>query len=244
MSKSIEGLIDSDHPLLQKFKEKAPGSHAHCQRVADICEVIARSLGVDHELMKCAAMYHDIGKMVNPEFFSENQNGTSPHDDLDPFISFQLITRHVPDGVMILLQNDFPLDVIKIISEHHGNQVFRYFARKAKSEVDDKYRYTGDPPTSVHASILMVVDSVEATIKSMSESGTLNGNRDSTVEESITKLINDRQLDDMKIGMERTVRDIITREIATAYPSKTSRIDYDNDLEKKGIEEKEEEPKE
>ena len=140
-----------EYPLLLKFKEVAPGSFKHCQTTAVICETIARQLNIDSDLMECMATYHDIGKMLNPTFFSENLkvDEPNPHKDLHPFMSYQIITRHVSDGAMILLQHDFPMEVVKAISEHHGNMVCRYFYRKAKIDgeelCEDQYRYPGRP---------------------------------------------------------------------------------------------------
>ena len=102
---NIKDLLDSKFPLLEKLRELAPGTHSHAQRVSNMCESVALELDLDTDFMKVAGLYHDLGKIVAPDLFAENQNGKNPHDDLDPMISYQIITRHVGDTVLMLLNN-------------------------------------------------------------------------------------------------------------------------------------------
>ena len=118
-------FFDPAFPLLDKFREVASGSYRHCQNVSNICESIAVELGLNTDLIKCAALYHDVGKMNNPAYFSENQaNGTNPHDGVSPYMSYLIVSKHVGDSVLHLLEiEDMPREVIEIISQHHGNTV-------------------------------------------------------------------------------------------------------------------------
>ena len=130
----IKKFLDPSFPLFDKFREIAPGTLRHCQNVANLCESVAIELGLDVDVMKLSALFHDVGKINNPKFFTENQNGEgNPHDDLDPFVSHAIITRHVGDSILILLQfEDFPREVLEIISQNHGNTVLKIIANKTK----------------------------------------------------------------------------------------------------------------
>ncbi len=126
---SLNFLLDSKYPLLQEFREACPGTFKHSQSLMSMIEGISLALDLDGDKMKVAALYHDVGKSFSPKYFSENQlEDENPHDDLAPEISYQILTRHVSDSVMILINNpDFPREIIEIISQHHGSTVLRYF---------------------------------------------------------------------------------------------------------------------
>jgi len=213
-------FFDSKFPLLDKFRTIAPGSYKHCQNTANICEVIASELGLNIDLIKCAALYHDIGKMNNPMYFTENQsNGTNPHDDLEPYVSYQIITRHVGDSVLHLLQVEgMPMEVIEIVSQHHGNTILKAFHNKVQSEPEEKYRYICSPPVSPEALILMIVDSVEATSRSFF----LNDDDKEdfipkAINGTIERLMDDNQLDNMKIGVLNITKKLLFKELESIY---------------------------
>jgi len=206
--------------MLESFREKAPGTFKHCQNVVSICESIAIELSLDVDMMRCVSLYHDIGKIYFPEFFSENQDGKNPHDNLDPFMSYHIITRHVGDSVLLLLQiEDIPRIVIEIISQHHGNTVLRYFYEKSGSTIDAKWRYKGKSPDTTEAAILMIVDSVEATARSLFNAGQLSDSesRKNVVKTTIERLVDDNQLDNMTIGVLKVVRNVLVKELDTIY---------------------------
>lgn len=216
-------LLDTSFPLIDKFKEVAPGTFKHCQSVSLICESIAIELGMNVDLLKCAGLYHDIGKMNNPKYFSENQDKTNIHDELDPTVSYQLITRHVGDSINKILQVDgMPVEVLKIISQHHGDTVMHVFFKKSKSKNEDEYRYKCEKPQSPEASILMIVDSCEAMVRAVMNSD-FDKNEDTTdiirnaVSGIVDKLIDDGQLDNMKIGTLKVAKRIIIKELETVY---------------------------
>jgi putative nucleotidyltransferase with HDIG domain len=220
-------FFDPTFPLLDKFRELAPGSYKHCQNVTNMCESIAAELGLKVEILKCASLYHDIGKMNNPSYFSENQNnGTNIHEKLDPYVSYQIITRHVGDSVLHLLQTEnIPMEVIDIVSQHHGNTILQAFFNKAKQEPEEKYRYKCSKPTTTEALILMIVDSIEATARALS----LSGDEDfieKAVNGTINKLMDDRQLDNMKIGTLNITKKLLFKELESIYHK---RVSYDDE---------------
>lgn len=216
----MKELLDPKYPLLEKFREKAPGTYKHCQNVASLCESIALELNLDTTKMNVAGVYHDIGKTINPDYFSENQNGKNIHDGLDPDISYQYITRHVGDTALILLQiPDFPHEIMEIISQHHGNTVLRYFFDKSKSDVDDHYRYKCQSPKTVEAAVLMIADSVEATAKALFSNGSLNTTEDrkKVVNSTLDRLAKDEQLDNLTYGQGRVIKNVLYKELENTY---------------------------
>lgn len=224
----LKHYLDTDYPLLDKFKGAAPGTFRHCQNVANLAEAVASDLGMNTTLMKVCATYHDIGKMYNPNYFTENQNGDgNPHDELDPHISYQLISRHVADSVFILMtETDMPREVMEIVAEHHGDAVLKAIFNKGDKKNPDAYRYKCPKPTNEYSSILMIVDAVEATARSISEKLTTPEAKIKVVKETIDRLREDQQLDEMKVGTLRQVQKRLIRELDGIYHT---RLDYDEE---------------
>lgn len=240
-TKEIEELEIDNPPatalaLMEKFKSTAPGSQKHCLNVAVLCESVGKEVGVDKlESLKTAALFHDVGKMLNPCFFIENQDGVNIHETLaNPEISYQLLTRHVSDSVMILHQHKFKNEIIDIIMEHHGNTTVRYFlnvALKAEGTVNtpefvNKFRYKCPKPQSTESAILMICDIVEAEARSK-----FTGNApsdvvavDALIDTRIKELIEDGQLDILRIGVMKTIHRVLAGEIKAMYHS---RIKYE-----------------
>lgn len=213
-------FFEPTFPLLDKFREVAPGTYKHCQNVANICETVAIELDLNIDLLKCSALYHDIGKSNNPLYFSENQsNGTNPHENLEPYISHQIITRHVGDSVIHLLQiEDLPHLVIEIVSQHHGTTILQAFYNKTKNEPEDKYRYKCSKPSLTEAAVLMIVDSVEATARSMFNNRTVEDKFiGKAINGTIERLVDDGQLDNMKIGTLKVVKKVLFKELESIY---------------------------
>ena len=216
-------LFDIKSPLLERFREIAPGTFRHSQNVSLLCESIAVELDLNIDLMKTAGMYHDIGKMNAPEMFSENQSGEdNVHDKLDPSISYQIITRHVGDSIVKILQlPDFPdkVRLMDIISQHHGNTILRFFYKKSKSKVDDTYRYKTPAPGSIEAAVLMICDSVEATARSLDSNDKLGDVKDrrAVINTTVDRLTQDYQLDDIKVGDLRKIKTLLHKEMENIY---------------------------
>lgn len=226
-------FLESDFPLMELFRERAPGSFKHSQNVSNIVESIAIELKLNADLMKVSALYHDVGKMINPTFFSENQEGANPHDNLDPWVSYQIISRHVSDTIAILLNYDFPRKVMKIVSQHHGDTVLRYFYDKSQAGSDELYRYKCTrKPECDEAAILMIVDSVEATARSLASNGKLESSdeRRKMVDVTINRLVEDSQLDSMKIGTLKVIRKVLYKELESIYHKRVSYADDEQTL--------------
>ena len=219
-------LLDSSYPLLEKFREACPGSYKHAQALASMIEGVASVLGLDTTFMKVAALYHDIGKQNNPKYFTENQlEDEDPHVDLDPRVSYQIITRHVSDSVNTLINDDkFPRLLIEIISQHHGNTVLKYFFEKSGSDVEDLYRYKCTRPKCIESAVLMICDHIEATSRSLFQAGKFDPAE--VIDITINKLLDDGQLDDvvMRLGDLKKVKEALARELEGTYQK---RVDYD-----------------
>ncbi|NUQ83919.1 MAG: HDIG domain-containing protein [Anaerolineales bacterium] len=161
-----------DFPLLQFFLRNAPGTYQHSLQVANLAEQAAELIGADALLTRVGALFHDVGKALNPSFFIENQaaDGNNPHDSLDPEESAAVIIAHVPDGVTLARKHRLPRRIDDFILEHHGTMVTRYQHNLAvqaaggdASKVDiEKFRYPGPRPRSRETALLMLADGVEA----------------------------------------------------------------------------------
>jgi membrane-associated HD superfamily phosphohydrolase len=160
--------------------------------------------------------------MNSPDLFSENQVGKNPHDDLDPQISFHLITRHVGDTTLMLLQiPDFPekIKLMQIVSQHHGNSILRFFHQKAKPAAEDAFRYKCLPPQTIEAAVLMICDSVEATSRALDSNEKLEETKDrrSVVNTTVERLTNDKQLEEIKVGEIRRIKSVLFKELENMY---------------------------
>lgn len=235
-SKDLSILLDTSYPLMQKFRELCPGTYKHSQSVSSLLEAISIDLGLDVMTMKVVGMYHDIGKIINPSFFSENQiEKENPHDGLDPYMSYQIITRHISDAALILLNDpNFPRRLIELITQHHGTTIVRAFLNKSGSDVDEIYRYKGSTPRCVESASLMICDVVEATSKSKIQSGTFEPK--SIIDDAINYLMSDGQLNDvvMRLGDLQKIKMALAKEIKGLYQK---RVNYEKVKEEKKKEE-------
>jgi putative nucleotidyltransferase with HDIG domain len=223
---SLGFLLDSKYPLLQEFRDKAPGTFKHSQSLMAMIEGVSLVLDLNDDKMKVAALYHDVGKMLSPKYFSENQlEDENPHDGLDPSVSYQILTRHTSDSVMILINNpDFPREIIEIISQHHGTTVLKYFFDRAKKVKEEDFRYKTFRPTSIESMVLMVCDAIEATSRALAQAGKFDPNK--VINDTIQRLIDDGQLDDvtMKLGHLKKIKKALAKELEGVYQK---RVDYD-----------------
>ena len=165
---------DLQHPILKDLFAKIPATYQHSMTMAFLAQAVGEALGANTILLRTGAYYHDIGKMVDPMFFGENQSkDEDPHDNLDPKKSVQVIIKHVQDGEKIAREMGLPDVIVDLIKQHHGTQLVEYFYNKAvqanpgsKLSKED-FRYPGPKPQSLEAAILMIVDAVEATFRSL-----------------------------------------------------------------------------
>ena len=220
----LNHLLDSSYPLLQKFRETCPGSFKHSQALSSMIEGISLALGLDVTFMKVASLYHDIGKIFNPKYFTENQlEDENPHEKLDPKMSYQIISRHVSDTALILLNDEhFPRDLIEIIACHHGTSIVQYFFDKSESDVEDNYRYKAQKPKKVESMLLMICDTIEAKSRSLIQSG--NFNPTEAIEGTINSLLSDGQLDDvvMRLGDLQKIKDALAKELEGTYQKRVN----------------------
>ena len=171
---SLLELSDTNTKLLKELSNKAPGTFHHSLNVANLAEASANEIGANAMLVRVGALYHDIGKMKNPTYFTENQStGINPHDELSPKESSKIIIDHVIDGIEIAKKNNLPDRVIDFIRTHHGTSLVYYFYSKEKDldgDLDkEDFRYPGPKPFSKETAILMMCDSVEAASRSLKE---------------------------------------------------------------------------
>jgi putative nucleotidyltransferase with HDIG domain len=223
----LKELLDSSYPLLQKFREVCPGTFKHSQNLAGMVEGVAIALGLDVTFMRVAATYHDIGKILNPGYFTENQlDGENPHEKLDPRISYQIISRHVSDTAMILLNDEnFPRDLIRIAIQHHGTSIMKYFFEKSGCEIEDRFRYKTERPRCVEAAILMICDCIEATSRAEVQKRGQEFDPSIVIEDTLNSLMSDGQLDDvvMRLGDLQTIKEALAKELQGTYQK---RVDY------------------
>lgn len=191
---SLLELTDTNSRLLKQLSDKAPGTFHHSLQVANIAEAAANEISANSMLVRVAALYHDIGKMNNPMYFTENQTtSVNPHNDLDPKESAKIIINHVIEGIEMAKKYKLPDRIIDFIRTHHGTSVVYYFYKKEESlneNVNIKdFQYPGPTPFSKETAILMMADAVEAASKS------LKNPTFSIIDNFVEKIVN-KQMDD------------------------------------------------
>ena len=194
---SLLELSDTNSKLLKELAETAPGSFHHSLNVANLAEASANEIGANSLLVRVGGLYHDIGKMKQPTYFSENQKtSVSPHDELEPLESAKIIINHRAFGIEIAKKNKLPDRIIDFIRTHHGTSLV-YFFYKKQADIDavntdeNDFRYLGPKPFNKETAILMMCDSVEAASKSLKEPNTKIINN--FVEKIIDKQVDDKQ---------------------------------------------------
>ena len=222
-------LSNVHNPLLQRMTETAPGTFQHSMQVANLSAEVASKIGAKAQLVRTGALYHDIGKMERPVFFTENQNGFSPHKHLSPLKSAEVIIDHVKNGLALADKNHIPEAIKRFISTHHGTGKAKYFYVTYKNEHPDEevdeaaFTYPGPNPSTKEEAILMMCDSVEAASRSLPE----------YTEESINQLVDriiDGQVAEGFFGnCSITFKDIATAKMVLKEKLKTiyhTRISY------------------
>lgn len=188
-------LSNINNTVLRRLSEEAPGTFQHSMQVANLAAEVANSIGAKSQLVRTGALYHDIGKLENPVFFTENQSGTNPHDNLPYEQSAQIIIQHVKNGLRLADKYQLPSVIKGFISTHHGQSLAKYFYVSYKNAFPDKeidkrlFTYPGPNPTTLEQAILMMADSIEAASRSLSE----------YTEESLNNMV-DRIIDDQITG--------------------------------------------
>ncbi|MBE0688505.1 MAG: HDIG domain-containing protein, partial [Anaerolineae bacterium] len=212
-SLKLTELSQPNQALLQRLLREAPGTYQHSLQVANLSEQSALAVGANAQLVRVAALYHDIGKMLNPAFFIENQaEGVNPHDQLnDPARSAAIILSHVPDGDRLARQYQLPARIRDFIHEHHGTTVVGYFYKQALDQAEEpdavdieEFRYDGPRPRTRETAILMLADTCESTVRARKP--TTRQQIADIVDEMVDIRLRDGQMDDSDL----TTRDIKT----------------------------------
>ncbi len=206
---SLLELSDSNSRLLKDLSNKAPGTFHHSLQVANLAEAAANEIGANAMLVRVGALYHDIGKMPDPTYFTENQiTSANPHDELSPKDSAKVIVGHVIKGIELARKHNLPDRIIDFIRTHHGTTLVYYFYKK-QQEIgqhfnEDDFRYPGPIPFSKETAILMMADSVEAASKSLKNPTFL------VIDEFVEKIISGQMAGGQFINADITLKDIET----------------------------------
>lgn len=198
-------LLDFNHPLLKKLATSAVGTYHHSLIVGNLAERAAEAIGANPLLARVGSYYHDIGKIINTEIFTENNADSAEiHDEMSPDKSASLIKNHVLEGIALAKKYKIPRPVIDVIMQHHGNSVIRYFYDRAEkmnlsTEAKD-YQYPGPRPQSKEAVLVMIADIVESTTKAK----TITSEKDieKIIDDTISRLIREGQFDEAPITMK------------------------------------------
>jgi len=200
---SLVELTDMSRPLLRQLAMKAPGTFQHSLQVGNLAEAAAGEVGADPLLVRTGALYHDIGKMRNPEFFVENQSGSSPHEGKSHIESARIIIEHVTEGEKLAKKHGVPKLITRFITTHHGTTKVAYFYKNYLQEnpgveVDPaQFTYPGPKPQSKEEAILMLADSVEATSRTLKDP--TGKDIDDLVDKIVQEKIDKKQLDESKL---------------------------------------------
>jgi len=212
---------DLNHPLLRRMTIEAPGTYHHSLVVANLAEAAAEAIGANATLCRVCSYFHDVGKLVKPEYFTENMSfERNPHDDLAPTMSALIIIAHVKEGVDLALKYKLNQRMIDIIQEHHGTSLVRYFYQRALQQHEDaraggkimklreddipqvkeeSFRYSGPKPQTKESAIVSLADTVESASRSLEKPTPQK--IETLVNELIEERISDRQLDDCDLTL-------------------------------------------
>ena len=229
---TLIGWADPNRPLMRRLAERAPGTFAHTMQVAALSEAGARAVGARDLLCRAGAYYHDVGKLVHPEHFIENQQGDNPHDAMSPAESAAAVRNHVTNGAKLARRHRLPKVVADFVSEHHGDLPIGSFLHNARETAqaegapppDPKaFRYPGPRPQSRETAIVMLADAAESAVRALRHPS------EERIERLVARIVSDRlgqgQLDDSGL----TLRDLSTlkeRFVASLAGAYHRRIDY------------------
>lgn len=245
-------LTDTNHPLLKRMQLNAPGTYHHSLVVANLAENAASAIGANPLLCRVCSTFHDIGKLIKPEYFSENQReGINPHQNRSSSFSALVIKSHVKDGVDLAVKHKLPRVVIDVIRQHHGTSLIQYFYHQAKQKEireseapfvgtsrieiekvsESTYRYDGPRPQFRESAIIFFADSIEAASRSLKKVSPQNV--DELIDKLVTTRIEDGQLDECPLTMQEIAK--IKKSFSyTLLNMLHSRVEYPSDEKTKG----------
>jgi len=176
---TLQVLADGSHPLIQELLVRAPGTYTHSMTVATLAEAAAEAIGANPLLARVGSYFHDVGKMLKPHYFIENQAGENRHDALEPALSTLVIIGHVKDGVALAEEYGLPRPIVDFIRQHHGTTLVEYFYREALKQqevtgpgpcpLEPSFRYPGPKPQSRENGVVMLADCVESSSRALSD---------------------------------------------------------------------------
>lgn len=209
-------LSNTNNELLRQMSEVAPGTFQHAIMVGNLAAEVANKIGAKSQLVRTGALYHDIGKMESPVFFTENQAGVNPHENINDLDSAKIIISHVNKGLRLAEQHNLPIIIKDFISTHHGKGLAKFFYINYKNahpneEIDDApFRYPGPNPSTREQAILMMCDSIEAASRS------LNEYTEKSISDLVNRIIDTQVQDGFFTDCPITFRDItVTKQILT-----------------------------
>jgi putative nucleotidyltransferase with HDIG domain len=238
-------MADMNHPLLRRLSMEAPGTYHHSLAVANLAEAAAETVGANPTICRVCAYFHDIGKLVKPEYFTENMPpGHNPHDDLTPTMSALIIIAHVKEGVDLALKNNLNSLLVDVIHQHHGTSLVSYFYQRALQQQQDarlggkimnlrdddipdvheeSFRYTGPKPQTREIAIVSLADSIESASRSIERPTAQR--IDDLVTDLIDARIADHQLDECPLTLDE-IRRIAESFRSTLASMMHSRVAY------------------
>lgn len=236
-------LSDTNLPLLKQLMTKAPGTFHHSLQVSNLAEAAAGAIRANGLLCRVGGLYHDIGKMENPGYFTENQTEKNEHDKLKPRMSALVIKAHVSNGVKLAEEHGLPDVIVDFIKTHHGNSLIKYFWEKAKKEADadkkeireEDFRYDGPLPQTKETGILLLADCIEASSRAMKDPNYQK--LENLIDKMIDERVNEGQLSKTPLTFQdiRTIKETFLNILVGIYHS---RVEYPDDEEKEEQEQK------
>lgn len=232
----LSELTDHKSKLIRRLIDEAPGTFNHSIVVSNIAEACATAIGEDALLARTCAYYHDLGKLRHPEYFTENNvSGENPHDNLTPELSTNIIKSHTIDGYNLLIKHNLPKVIADVCREHHGTMPIMYFYEKAKKFTDGEvnilnYCYQGPKPQTKISAIIMIADSAEAAVRTLTDRSIEN------VRKTVEKIVDDRiefgQFDDCDITLKELniIANAVVNNVTGIYHS---RVEYPKSFVKK-----------
>jgi len=235
-------LMSPSNPLLQKLLLEAPGTYQHSLIISNLVEQAVKNIGGDALLARVGALYHDVGKLKRPQFFTENQfAGDNPHDHISPHLSYLIITSHVRDGVQLLREYGLPATLEPFVTEHHGTTILAYFYKRALEGSDTikelSFRYAGPRPQSKETAVLMLADAVESASRTLTEpsQGSIRAMIDRLFEQRLQddqlaeSPLNFRDMEVIATTFERMMTAILHRRVSYPSPEEIGRLKRDRD---------------
>ncbi len=221
-------LSNINSPLLRRLSEECPGTFQHSIQMSNLVALAARKIGANVLLVRTAALYHDIGKLSNPSFFTENQQGINPHDKLTTEQSVEIIRAHVTEGIKLAEKENLPSELVSFIATHHGRGKMKFFYNRWKNENPDTeidesiFEYPGPNPSTKEQALLMITDCVEAASRSLKEYSEESCSR--LINQLIEQIINDGMLKDTPLTFRdlEAIRQVYLERLLSMYHTRVS----------------------